>query len=269
MEPIKKLIEELNNEIKTITDKKNKLINNEKKNSGNIINSLENKFSTVYSMYNKCKIEEDYKNMFTKLDIPEIKFVVKKMETLEQNNNESLGTNCRHKLDKSYHSINGSKHRYYIIIDEDSNDVFVYCEKCGISQPKIMMNNFMPKINNKLITLSIKPNDDRNNYDKRSNCYKNLNTDNIPLSSVISYYCSTIGDPVGELSNGNCSTTPIVLAVKFNYNNLIEVRDVSTIKGNNYKPIMEELNYELKNITELKVKSIRKLNPTEIANYKI
>lgn len=222
-----------------------------------------------------CAVSEAYDKMFRDIGLPKFSFKVKSQEELEKSGDVFVGKVCRHGRDeRGYHSVtnlaSSVAHRYYIILDEDTKDVFIYCEKCGISQPRVLMSTmigFPVMDTNKTIKISIRPNDSGSGRDRRSNCYLNL-VDG-PLSSIVANFCAVVGDPVGELGrNRLCTTYPYVLAVKFDYDSMNKMRNASTVTKNNYKPLIEILNAELAKIKELKVKSIRKLTPNEIAALK-
>ena len=224
-----------------------------------------------------CAASEAYDKMFRDIGLSKLSFAVKSQEELEKSGDAFFGRVCRHGRDeRGYHTVSNltsassKPHRYYIIVDEDTKDVFIYCEKCGIAQPKVLMTAMMgiPDMDtSKTIKIGIKPIDSGYAKDKRSSCYMNLK--DAPLSNIVANFCAVVGDPVGELaSNRSCTTYPHVLSVKFDYDFIKQLRNASSVKQNNYKPVIETLNAELAKVKELKVKSIRKLTPNEIATLK-
>ena len=251
-DPIKKIISDLNEKITSIESKIPSISANVKQ-LKDTLNLLKTQRDYIELTNNNtlCKVEESYKKMFSDKGLPVLEFIIKDTSDLE---------NCRHLYGENHEIKDASdKAKYYIIIDEDNDDIFIYCDKCGIRRPQIIKSSNMPltlrENNKKLLLLSIKPEQN----DRRFKCF--YKTTDAPLRDLVTNFCAKIGDPIDkELINGRrCNNIPKILSIKFDYDRLVTVRDATSIKNNNYDELIKNLNGELKNLTELRVKSLRVL----------
>jgi hypothetical protein len=251
-DPIKTIISGLNEKITSIESKIPSISANVKQLKDTLtLLKTQRDYIELTNNNTLCKVEESYKKMFSDNGLPVIEFLIKDSPDLEH---------CRHLYGEN-HEIKGAsdKAKYYIIIDEDNEDIFIYCNKCGIRRPQIIKSSNMPltimENNKKLLLLSIKP----EQTDRRFKCF--YKTTDGPLRDLVTAFCARIGDPIDDkLKDGRrCNNVPKVLSIKFNYDNLINFRDTKAIKNNNYDELIKSLNGELKNLTELKVKSLRVL----------
>ena len=269
IETIKTNINSLNNE--------NLDIGKKIKTNNEDLQTLTNKLKSLETDVNVCNKSKEYEEMFKRIGIPKLTFIVKDYTDFQIGKQYMLDNKiCKHETngqtDHSVSNFNNIKpenlHKYYIIYDEDTGDIFLYCEKCGIPSPKVLLTpsydiDFYINNKKKIAKITVNP---QNNKDNRTSCYKKLyQYQPHALDEAILDICRGAGNPTNEKV---CN--PIVLSVKFDYDESIKEtdRDFTDLLNSKKNDKTTALNKQLLAIKELKVKSIIKLDIEAIKKIK-
>ena len=231
--------------------------------------------------FKELKDANTYYKLFVKLELLILKFNIVNFNSENTTNECDVGI----KIDKINSEpvydftetftggiING--HRYIIIIDEDTGDIFPLLPNGHINRPRIFYANefnsssSIPYIDNTTnnIIITTRPEiSERFSSVSKDPCY-----DSLTYGGDLSYgetsleeYLRVVKNKYGDVKQDDKNTKPVILKVKFNYNSLTRKTTVVN-KKNNYTLIIPMLEQELSKLTELTVDEIRIVDTSKL-----